>query len=91
MSDMTLLRIGIAVAMSLLLGAIIYFGRGRKNGQGRRVPREDAGAAESRTEPSLGDQFADGSEEIAWPVVRKPFRAEQLSAAVREALTRVTP
>ena len=60
MSDMTLLRIGIAVAMSLLLGAIIYFGRGRKNGQGRRVPREDAGAAESRTEPSLGDQFADG-------------------------------
>ena len=60
MSDMTLLRIGIAVAMSLLLGAIIYFGRGRKNGQGRRVPREDAGAAEGRTEPSLGDQFADG-------------------------------
>jgi CheY-like chemotaxis protein len=38
-----------------------------------------------------GDQFADGSEEITWPVVRKPFRAEQLSAAVREALTRVTP
>ena len=34
MSDMTLLRIGIAVAMSLLLGAIIYFGRGRRNAQG---------------------------------------------------------
>lgn len=39
MSDMTLLRIGIAVAMSLLLGAIIYFGRSRNGGQGRRLPR----------------------------------------------------
>ena len=29
MSDMTLLRIGIAVAVSLLLGSIIFFGRGR--------------------------------------------------------------
>ena len=36
-----------------------------------------------------GDQFADGSAEITWPVVRKPFRAEQLSAAVRDALSRV--
>ncbi|WP_421933552.1 PAS domain S-box protein [Phenylobacterium sp.] len=35
-----------------------------------------------------GDEF-DGASEIAWPVVRKPFRAEQLSAAVREALARV--
>ncbi|GHB93394.1 cell division protein ZipA [Thermomonas carbonis] len=59
MSDMTLLRIGIAVAMSLLLGAIIYFGRGRKKGQGRRVPREGT-SGEARSEPSLGDQFADG-------------------------------
>ena len=58
MSDMTLLRIGIALAMSLLFGAIIYFGRGRRNAQGRRVPRE--GGGEARTEPSLGDQFADG-------------------------------
>ncbi|CAN5881646.1 hypothetical protein BH11PSE1_BH11PSE1_28830 [soil metagenome] len=37
-----------------------------------------------------GDQFADGSIEITWPVVRKPFRAEQLSAAVRDALARVS-
>ena len=37
MSDTLLLRIGIAVALSLLFGAIIYFGRGRKGGQGRRV------------------------------------------------------
>ena len=60
MSDMTLLRIGIAVAMSLLFGAIIYFGRGRRNGQGRRVPREGSGGGEARAEPSLGDQFTDG-------------------------------
>lgn len=60
MSDMTLLRIGIAVAMSLLFGAIIYFGRGRRNSQGRRVPREGASGGEARTEPSLGDQFSDG-------------------------------
>ena len=46
MSDMTLLRIGIAVAMSLLFGAIIYFGRGRRNAQGRRVPREGMGGGE---------------------------------------------
>ena len=37
-----------------------------------------------------GDQFAGGSAEITWPVVRKPFRAEQLSAAVRDALTKVS-
>lgn len=48
MSDMTLLRIGIAVAMSLLLGAIIYFGRNRHDGQGRRVPRA---AADRRATP----------------------------------------
>ncbi|MES2723993.1 MAG: PAS domain-containing protein, partial [Pseudomonadota bacterium] len=35
-----------------------------------------------------GDQFAGGATEITWPVVRKPFRAEQLSAAVRDALAR---
>ena len=57
MSDMTLLRIGIAVAVSLLLGAIIFFGRGRKGGQGRRVAREatDDGG---RREPTLGEQLA---------------------------------
>ncbi|MFD3263644.1 PAS domain S-box protein [Phenylobacterium ferrooxidans] len=37
-----------------------------------------------------GDQFANGATEITWPVVRKPFRAEQLSAAVRDALARVS-
>ena len=58
MSDMTLLRIGIAVAMSLLLGAIIFFGRSRKDGQGRRLPRESARNAGDRAEPSLGEQLA---------------------------------
>ena len=59
MSDMTLLRIGIAVAVSLLLGAIIFFGRSRKAGQGRRLPREADPGAEPRREPSLGEQLAD--------------------------------
>ncbi|MGV8923345.1 MAG: cell division protein ZipA [Thermomonas sp.] len=60
MSDMTLLRIGIAVAMSLLLGAIIYFGRGRKASQRRRDVRADGGdrGGGARQEPSLGDQLA---------------------------------
>ena len=59
MSDMTLLRIGIAIAMSLLLGAIIFFGRGRRNGQGRRLPRDGAQDG-GRREPSLGDEFPEG-------------------------------
>ncbi|MDQ3038961.1 MAG: cell division protein ZipA [Pseudomonadota bacterium] len=57
MSDMTLLRIGIAVAMSLLLGAIIYFGRGRNASKRRRDVRA-AGTEGGRQEPSLGDQLA---------------------------------
>ena len=61
MSDMTLLRIGIAVAMSLLLGAIIFFGRSRKDGQGRRVPREAGGEASGRVEPSAGS-----GDDVAW-------------------------
>jgi cell division protein ZipA len=59
MSDTVLLRIGIAVALSLLFGAIIYFGRGRKSGQGRRVQREPVLDADGRQEPSLGEQLAD--------------------------------
>jgi cell division protein ZipA len=58
MSDMTLLRIGIAVAMSLLLGAIIYFGRGRNASQRRRDMRRGGGDSNGRQEPSLGDQLA---------------------------------
>ena len=59
MSDTVLLRIGIAVALALLIGAIIFFGRGRKSGQGRRVPREPAAVGNGRVEPSLGEQLAD--------------------------------
>ena len=59
MSDTVLLRIGIAVALALLFGAIIFFGRGRKSGQGRRVPREPAAGGNGRVEPSLGEQLAD--------------------------------
>ena len=58
MSDTMLLRIGIAVALSLLFGAIIFFGRGRKSGQGRRIPREPSAGADGRVEPSLGEQLA---------------------------------
>lgn len=59
MSDTVLLRIGIAIALSLLFGAIIYFGRGRKSGQGRRVQREPVLDADGRQEPSLGEQLAE--------------------------------
>ncbi|HQX94276.1 cell division protein ZipA [Thermomonas sp.] len=58
MSDTVLLRIGIAIALSLLFGAIIYFGRGRKAGQGRRIPREPSVDADGRQEPTLGEQLA---------------------------------
>ena len=58
MSDLTLLRIGIAVAMALLLGAIIYFGRSQKGARDLRGPR-DAQGGDDRKEPSLGEQLAD--------------------------------
>ncbi|RZA19755.1 MAG: cell division protein ZipA [Lysobacteraceae bacterium] len=74
MSDMTLLRIGIAVAVSLLLGAIIFFGRGRKSGQGRRIQREPLGDADGRREPSLGEQLAGSWGET-------PARQEELALA----------
>ncbi|WP_375267558.1 PAS domain S-box protein [Phenylobacterium sp.] len=32
-----------------------------------------------------GDKLADAQEAEAWPILRKPFRAEQLSAVVRQA------
>lgn len=54
MSDMTMLRIWILVASVVLVGAIIFFGRPKKAGQGRRVAREPAGG---RQEPTLGAQL----------------------------------
>ena len=56
MSELTLLRIGILIAGLLLVGAIIYFGRPRKPGQGKRVMRS-AGAEGTRREPTLGEQL----------------------------------
>ncbi len=71
MSDTVLLRIGIAVALSLLFGAIIFFGRGRKSGQGRRLPR-DAAQGDGRREPTLGEQLEDSWGEA-------PARQEELA------------
>ena len=56
MSDVTLLRIGILVAGLILIAAIVFFGRPRKPGQGRRVAR-DGRDATVRREPTLGEQL----------------------------------
>jgi cell division protein ZipA len=56
MSDVTLLRIGILIAGLVLIAAIVFFGRPRKPGQGKRVVREDRGDA-VRREPTLGEQL----------------------------------
>ena len=58
MSDLILLRVGIAVAVSVLLGAIIFFSRSRNQGQGRRLPRASDHAVGQRVEPFASD--ADG-------------------------------
>ncbi|WP_031370792.1 cell division protein ZipA [Lysobacter antibioticus] len=62
MSDVTLLRIGILIAGLILIGAIVFFGRPRKPGQGKRVAREEAPRTGerkpgTRQEPSLGEQI----------------------------------
>ncbi|UNK50097.1 cell division protein ZipA [Lysobacter sp. S4-A87] len=57
MSDVTLLRIGILIAGLVLIAAIVFFGRPRKPGQGKRVPREASAADSSRREPTLGEQL----------------------------------
>lgn len=60
MSDETLLRIGILIAGLFVVGAILFFGRPRKPGQGRRVPRASkTPASTSRREPTLGQQLED--------------------------------
>ena len=55
-SELILLRVGIAVAMAVLLGAIIYFGRGQKGARDLREARREGGG--DRREPSLGEQLA---------------------------------
>lgn len=59
MSDVTLLRIGILIAGLILIGAIVFFGRPRRQGQGKRVPRESVADGFIRTEPTLGGQATD--------------------------------
>ena len=56
--DMTLLRVGIAIAGVLLIAAIYFFGRPRKPGQGRRVAAPERGEG-GRIEPTLGAQLED--------------------------------
>jgi cell division protein ZipA len=56
MSDVTMLRIGILIAGLILIGAIVFFGRPRKPGQGRRVAR-DGGPDLVRHEPTLSEQL----------------------------------
>lgn len=65
MSDMTLLRIGIAVAMSVLLGAIIYFGRSRNAGQGRRVARATGRSGEQQAPDAGAVDRAGAHEDVA--------------------------
>lgn len=59
MSEVTLLRIGILIAGLILIGAIVFFGRPRKPGQGKRLAREDGGeprkGESGRREPTLGE------------------------------------
>ncbi len=68
MSEVAMLRIGIAVAGLLLIVAIFVFGRPKKKVQGRRVEGSDS-AAGQRREPLLGDpdateaHGADGTDE----------------------------
>lgn len=59
MSDVTLLRIGILIAGLILIGAIVFFGRPRRQEQGKRAsraPRESVADGFIRTEPTLSGQ-----------------------------------
>jgi cell division protein ZipA len=56
MSDVTLLRVGILIAGVILVGAIIFFGRPRKPGQGKRVPRTGFADTAARTESYFPDE-----------------------------------
>ena len=56
MSEVTLMRVVLLVAGLIVMAAIVFFGRPRKPGQGKRVPRGDAAQGERR-EPTLGEQL----------------------------------
>ncbi|KQY52582.1 cell division protein ZipA [Lysobacter sp. Root494] len=63
MSDVTLLRLGILIAGLILIGAIVFFGRPRRQEQGKRVPRESVADGFIRTEPTLSGQ-ATGNDDL---------------------------
>ncbi|GAB2518940.1 cell division protein ZipA [Lysobacter humi (ex Lee et al. 2017)] len=89
MSDMTMLRIWILVAGVVLVAAIIFFGRPKKAGQGRRLSRADADP--SRVEPTLGEQLQaelDAGEPIETP--RDAVRPAPAAAAPDELGKRTT-
>ncbi|WP_226468425.1 cell division protein ZipA [Luteimonas panaciterrae] len=56
MSDAWLLRLGILVVGVVLIAAIYFFGRPRRQGQGRRLKPEERDSA-ARMEPTLGAQL----------------------------------
>jgi cell division protein ZipA len=75
MSDETLLRIAILIAGLFVVGAIVFFGRPRKPGQGRRLPRDGQGE-DARREPTLGEQMESGLAESGTPVSEATTQAE---------------
>src|SRR5688572_1701130 len=58
MSDVTLLRVGILIAGLILVGAIVFFGRPRKPGQGKRMPRAGFADGGARAEPYFPGEAA---------------------------------
>ena len=54
MSDEMMMRVLILVAGVVLIACILLFGRPKKAGQGRRLPRDGEGG---RVEPTLGEQL----------------------------------
>ncbi|WP_133501484.1 cell division protein ZipA [Cognatilysobacter terrigena] len=80
MSDMAMLRIWILVAGVVLLAAILFFGRPKKPGQGRRVPRDSEGR---RVEPTLGEQLDAelGADDGAVEPMQESFDLEPRPAA----------
>jgi cell division protein ZipA len=84
--DMTLLRVGIAIAGVLLIAAIYFFGRPRKPGQGRRVASPERG--EGRIEPTLGAQLEDELSRGEAQVEQSEFDLDQQGAAANSDLGR---
>ena len=85
--DMTLLRVGIAIAGVLLIAAIYFFGRPRKPGQGRRVASPERGEG-GRIEPTLGAQLEDELSRGDAQAEQSEFDLDQRSPAAGSDLGR---